>query len=66
MSPDFTNSHRMAIAAMAIISLLTAYGMYLELDGMGMALGVAVGALAGIPVSYTHSTNKRETESEKK
>ncbi len=65
MTLDFTNSYRMAWTAMAIITVLTSYGMYLELDGMGMALGVSVGALAGIPVSYTHTTNKRETESEK-
>jgi hypothetical protein len=58
--PDFTQSRRLAWFCIVSIVVLQAYGMYLELDGMGMALGGTVIALAAISQGYTHTTNKRE------
>ena len=66
MPPDFTNSHRMAWFCLVSIVGLTGLGMMFGIDGMGNAVGMACVALAGLAGGYSHVTNKRETESEKK
>lgn len=66
MKPNFDRSYKLVKAAMGIIAVFMGLSLYLMGDKAAGVITIGIGAIAGLPAAYSHVTNKRETDAERK